>query len=822
MHVIKNERTGQYFRLGEEEYFLLDQLDGNNSTRRVIQAYERHFDERLEKSELVKFLDMAEEKGLLEESRSSWVFRRRSPARSRRPSDDRAPNGSVGHRAANEPEPRPEERSTAGAAGAGSTGGTGPILNRPQSILFWRKSLFDPDRFFDWLVPKIGFFWTPAFFVTSLLSIVAAAALIATADGSFVSYFARGLTWGTAGLVLLTLLGVTTLHEFAHGLTCKRYGGHVHEIGFLLLYFMPAFFCNVSDSWLIPEKSKRLWVTFAGGYFELFLWSLAVFVWRLTMQDTLVNYLAWMVVTISGVRVLFNFNPLLKLDGYYMLGDVVGVANLRQQSIGYMFAWVRSLLWGAPTPEPRNHGKFLVAYGIASWAFSILFLVLTVWAMGRWLGEHVGPPGIAVALLIAIQASRSLFGGLFGGELSAMTGRRPMRALVWAGSLIAIATGLGLISMQKRATGTFEIRPTTRVEVRAPVAGFLAKVVGDEGHETALQSEVARLEIPDLASRLKEKQAEIRELDAKLKLLETGARPEEIEDAKARLQRATAWRDRARVDLARNRQALGEDLARLDQKILENRIQAEEANNTLLRARKLANERIISDQQYREIEKASGVAMAKLQQAVQERGSRQSLGTLQAENELASREKELAEANAALGLLLAGNRHEEIEAARASRARAQEELNYLQQLQRKLVLCSPVAGVIVTHRLKEKLGQFFNEGELVCEVEGLSKLETEITLAEQEVPDVRPGQKVELKARALPFKTFEAEVERVAPRAKTGALESTVTVYCRLEHPDPDLLPGMTGYARIYCDPQPAGRIFIDKILRFIRTEFWW
>jgi hypothetical protein len=128
----------------------------------------------------------------------------------------------------------------------------------------------------------------------------------------------------------------------------------------------------------------------------------------------------------------------------------------------------------------------------------------------------------------------------------------------------------------------------------------------------------------------------------------------------------------------------------------------------------------------------------------------------------------------------------------------------------------------VTHRLKEKRGQFFNEGELVCEVEGLSQLETEITLHEQEVPDVRPGQKVELKARALPFKTFEAQVDRIAPRAKTGTLESTVIVYCRLEHPDPDLLPGMTGFARIYCDPQPAGRIFLDKIMRFVRTEFWW
>ena len=62
------------------------------------------------------------------------------------------------------------------------------------------------------------------------------------------------------------MLTVTTAHEFAHGLACKHFGGEVHEIGFLLLYFQPAFYRNVSDAWLFAKKSQRLWVTFAGAY----------------------------------------------------------------------------------------------------------------------------------------------------------------------------------------------------------------------------------------------------------------------------------------------------------------------------------------------------------------------------------------------------------------------------------------------------------------------------------------------------------------------------------------------------------------------------
>src|SRR5205823_2747686 len=115
-----------------------------------------------------------------------------------------------------------------------------------------------------------------------------------------------------------------------------------------------------------------------------------------------------------------------------------------------------------------------------------------------------------------------------------------------------------------------------------------------------------------------------------------------------------------------------------------------------------------------------------------------------------------------------------------------------------------------------------HEGDLICVVETPRTLVAEIKLSEQEVTDVRPGQPVRLKARALPFEALQGVVERVAPSAAPGDAYSTNTVYCRLDTTPPDLRSGMTCFARIQCGRRPLGKAMVDSVLRFVRTEFWW
>ena len=163
-----------------------------------------------------------------------------------------------------------------------------------------------------------------------------------------------GSTWGwPTFLVGWAALAITTAcHEFAHGLTCKRYGGEVKDIGFLLMFLMPCFYCDVSDAYLFPERWKRVWVTLAGGFCDLVLWSVGVFAWRVAQPETVVHEFAWFVVSLSGVRFFLNINPLLKLDGYYLLGDLLDIHNLRQRGIDHFKAYASRLDVGDVAAAP--------------------------------------------------------------------------------------------------------------------------------------------------------------------------------------------------------------------------------------------------------------------------------------------------------------------------------------------------------------------------------------------------------------------------------------------------------------------------------------
>ncbi len=829
--VVKDLRSGAYFQIGQHEEFLLSGLDGRQSALALRRGFERQFGEPLSDHDLGEFLEMAKAQEFLAPASETDT-----PAMGERTAALLGFTAPGRDQPADEPPPVPLLVAT--PTPSPPTADPAPVAAPSgQSLLHWRKSVFNPDRQFTRMVPWLGFLWTRGFLAVSLLAVAVALWVVVSNWSELLSGFDGAMRWETAVLVWVVMLTATTLHEFAHGLTLKKYGGQVPELGVLVMYLIPCLYCNVSDAWLIQERWKRMLVTLAGGYCDLCLWAAAVFVWRLTPPDGLVNYLAFVAMTVLGGRVFFNFNPFIKLDGYYLLGDWLEVPNLLQRGQERAKAHLRRLLWGAAPPPAESNARALTVYGLCSWVYGLAFLGTAVYALLCTLWGWLGPAGVAVAVGLSVVLLKHQFGGLNGGEVKAMLASRRVRTAFWL-LLLGGLIGGAFVPVSDRAGGAFRVRGGGRLELRSPAAAVLREVYFDEGDEVPAGAVVARLEVPDLASRRTRLAAAAAEARAKLELLEAGPSPAAVTELAGRVERAKRWQERAEADLKREGEANAQESARREAVVFQAAAELRQAETTLERIKGIRGQKAVSDGEYDTAVARVGVGRGLLDQAKAEQAGAKIQGVAAAETELARREKELADASGALTLLKAGPRPEEIGALKASVARADEEVRYLDELAGKLVVKAARGGLVTTPRLKERVGRLFQEGELICEVEDTTALEVEVLLKEGQTARVEPGQEVEILARALPFQTIKGKVLRVAPAARRpgdrgdgtqqAMLTATATdaegltaVYCALDTGELALRPGMTGHARVHRGERPAWMVLSESALRTVRVEFW-
>src|SRR5205085_2864588 len=155
-------------------------------------------------------------------------------------------------------------------------------------------------------------------------------------------------------------------------------------------------------AWLLGKR-QRLWVMAAGALVELVAWALATIAWRVTAPETWIHAVALAVLTVAGVGTLFNFNPLLKFDGYYILSDSVEIPNLRQRAFEYLFARYR----GRETPPvTARERRIFLAYGLLSMLYSVLVLGVFLTQAHRWVASHWGGFGVVLlwGTVVAVSA----------------------------------------------------------------------------------------------------------------------------------------------------------------------------------------------------------------------------------------------------------------------------------------------------------------------------------------------------------------------------------------------------------------------------------
>src|SRR4029078_8452449 len=348
--VVKEPVGLNYFRFHDEEFAILCMLDGRSSLDDIKEEVETQLTpQKITFHDLLQFVGMLHRSGLVISEvtgQGHQLVKRRNDKKFRE------------------------------------------LMGKLSNVFALRFRGVDPERFLNWLYKYTWWYFTWTMMAIVLLTGLAALTLVAVNFEEFqrklpaFHQFFGAKNWFYLGI---TMAVVRVLHEFGHGLSCKHFGGECHELGAMMLVFTPALYCNVSDSWMLPNKWHRAAIGAAGMYVELFLASCATFLWWYSLPG-LLNSICLSVMFICSVStVVFNGHPLLRFDGYYILMDILEIPNLRQKATEItkrFFVW---LCLGIEQPEnpflPHQNqwafGLYTVAAVIYRWVvvFSIVFFL---------------------------------------------------------------------------------------------------------------------------------------------------------------------------------------------------------------------------------------------------------------------------------------------------------------------------------------------------------------------------------------------------------------------------------------------------------------
>lgn len=393
----------------------------------------------------------------------------------------------------------------------------GKLKQNLRSPLFMRFPLLDPERIMAALWPLAR----PIFSRTGALiwmAVVGYAVSLAAVHWSALTenIADRILTPGNLAVVWLIFPFVKAFHEFGHALAVKKRGGEVHEMGIMMLVFTPIPYVDASAASAFRNKGERVLVGAAGMMAELFLASLALFFW-VNIEPGPVRAAAYNVIIIAGIStLLFNGNPLLRYDAYYILGDLIEIPNLGPRGIRYVLYLLQRYLLGVKdTEQPllaAGERPWLVAYTIASFLYRMfIYASIILFIAGKFffLGILIACVGLFNMLIMPlVKLVRYLFA-------SPKLHRR--RALAVAVSGMLLAALIGLVALVPVPLGTLAQGVIWVPEdsfVRANADGFIDRLAASPGSRVAAGQLLIECSDPLLPARIKVLESRLEELRA--------------------------------------------------------------------------------------------------------------------------------------------------------------------------------------------------------------------------------------------------------------------------------------------------------------------
>lgn len=475
-HVVKDPVCLRYYRFNKQEYYVFSLFDGGHTMEDARKQFENEFKpHRLEFHDLEAFARQLVTAGLVQHETGGagkHLFTRRAKQR----------------------------RLKRVAA----------ITN----ILYWKIPVFDPDRILTWMYGYLWWIFTWPFFFASVGLMLAAVLQVTVHFQAFYDKMPRYQEFFAVNTVLymwLSLGVVKVIHEFGHGLSCKAYKGECHEMGVLLMCLSPALYANVTDAWTVADKWKRIVISFAGIYVELVIAAIATFVWWYTPHMPTINNIAMAVMVLCSVStVVFNANPLMRFDGYYMMADWLEIPNLRDRSNRFITNLFLDKCLGIEVqPEPYmapGRKLLFVAYAIGSYIYRWVVTFSVIW----FLADFLGPQLKILSRMLAVFSLASMFiwpAYRMGknlkqrGRLPDMKSKRVYITVAVAAAVLAAFLLLPLPLSKVRETGLVGVDPGYSQAVGLIEPAHLVSLQAAEGQTVKKGQRLAVFDSRELAEK---------------------------------------------------------------------------------------------------------------------------------------------------------------------------------------------------------------------------------------------------------------------------------------------------------------------------------
>ena len=423
-------------------------------------------------------------------------------------------------------------------------------------ILFLRFRLFDPTPILD-ATSGIAAPFFSRWFLWTILSLFVIAFTAFVSDGGL-SQFDGG--WFSSPLSIIALYaGIALLkfiHEAGHAFAVRRFGGQTHEVGLTLVAGLPLFHVEASDSYMFPKKSSRLVVAAAGILIELLACAALILVWLVLADGFLRQLLTSLILIASVSTLLFNGNPLMRFDGYYILADAIEMPDLRQRARAFAANGIANLLSGtkSPNPPPARESWILGLYGTAS----PIYLLVVFFGIWKFLSGSLAPHGLKWAgdLLMLSWAATGIIAPAFDTlkKITARVKTAPpgprKRAGIFACGLAATAVVLLLVPYPRQIVQTGSLQPSAEATVRASEAGRITSVLVAEGASVLKGKPLAVLENTNISREFESAESSREQAATKwrtamaaAKTSDVGVLKSELAAAESRLAEATRRRD---------------------------------------------------------------------------------------------------------------------------------------------------------------------------------------------------------------------------------------------------------------------------------------